>query len=160
MTSAPAWLPALVRFEDYDGTWRRYIDAVFALFYRDFIQSQPRLCGRSVRCRREPLCEGKEAGFWHCVSEGPDEGERTPDLRRCERIAWVRAILEHADDQSVQLWFRRKNRDRRCYLWYDESFLVVLGERQGHYQLITAFCTDREHTKEKLRREVAESRNG
>ena len=160
MCEPPDWLPPLVRLEDHGGDWKRYINEVFAVFHRDFIQSQPQLDGRWVRCRRDPLFDGKEAGFWHCISEGIDEANRMPDLRRCERIAWIRAVLEHADDGRVDVWEHQKQRDQRMYLWLGESYLVVLGRRKGSYQFITAFCTDREHTRRKLRRERDEARNG
>ncbi|MNH30689.1 hypothetical protein D3C79_909980 [compost metagenome] len=40
--------------------------------------------------KRHPVIQGKEATFWHMISEGNDEAERLPDLRRCERIRWPR----------------------------------------------------------------------
>jgi len=160
MNGGSDWLPPLVVLADYDGDWKRYIEAVFADFFRDFIQSQPQFQGKWVRCRRDPIYDGKEAGFWHCVSEGRDEDERTPDLRRCERIGWIRAVIEHADDSSVDVWTSKKKRTLRIHLWYDESYLVVLGIRKGYYQLITAHCTDRRHTQQRLRRERDRARNG
>ena len=159
MSEVNDWLPSLTRLEDHDGNWDKYINAVFAIFYHDFIETQPKFAGAWVRCRKDPIFDGKEAGFWHSVSEGPDEDQRTPDLRRCERIAWVRKIIENALDRRVITWKRRKGREQRHYLWLEESYLVVLGERGRRYQLIAAFCTDREHTKRKLRREYEESRN-
>jgi hypothetical protein len=160
MCEPPDWLPPLVRLGDHGGDWKRYIEEVHAIFYRDFVKSWPRLAGWSVRCRHHPLYDGKEAGFWHCVQEGPEEEQRTPDLRRCERIAWIRAVLEHADDAHVDVWEHRKKGDQRMYLWLGESYLVVLGRRKGYFRFITAFCTDREHTRRKLRRERDEARNG
>ena len=158
MSMQPSWLPLLVQSEDHGGGWQRYIDAVYAVFNRDFIASQPKFNGLWVRCRRD-LLDGKEAAFWHCTSEGPNETNRTPDFRRCERIGWVRAIIDHVDDPKVDVWQKHKKRDQRCYLWFDEIYLVVLGHRRKHYQLITAFCTDREHARRRLRRERDEGLN-
>jgi hypothetical protein len=160
MSEGKDWLPSLIRLEECDGNWDKYVNAVFAIFYRDFIETQPKFQGKWVRCRRDPIQDGKEAGFWHCVSEGPDEDHRTPDLRRCERIGWVREVIEHAHDTDVDVWTQRKGRDQRIHIWLRESYLVVLGERGRYYQLITAFCTDREHTKRKKRQERDASRNG
>lgn len=160
MYEPPDWLPPLVCLADYGGEWNRYVNEVFALFHRDFIQSQPKFEGRWVRCRRDPLYDGKEAGFWHCVQEGADEEQRTPDLRRCERVGWIRAVIEHPADRRVEKWRAHKGHEYRTYLWLGEEYLVVLGERGGYYQLITAFCTDRDHTIRKLRRERDASRNG
>ncbi len=156
---APAWLPAIIRLDMHEGDWQRFIDAVYAVFNRDFIASQPRFRGKWVRCRRDPIYDGKEAGFWHCTSESSesiDETRRTPDLRRCERIGWVRAVIEHSDDAGIDVWVRDDGRKGRAvHIWFNEEFLVVLGERQKgrRYQLVTAYCTDREHTIRKKRRE-------
>ena len=45
MTGGSSWLPELVRLEDHGGEWEEYINAVFAEFHRDFIESQPRFEG-------------------------------------------------------------------------------------------------------------------
>ncbi|HUW56279.1 MAG TPA: hypothetical protein VMZ92_06560 [Planctomycetota bacterium] len=158
MSKFPEWLSGLIRLQEFGGDWSRYVNEVFSLFYRDFIQSKPVLRGRQVRCRRDPICDGKEAGFWHCVSEGSEEESRTPDLRRCERIGWIRTVIENADEPEVEVWTTRKRNDDRLYLWLREEYLVVLGLRRSYYQLITAFCTDYEHTRRKLRRERDRSR--
>lgn len=156
MSAAPAWLPVLILLEAYGGDWRRFIDAVYAVFHRDFIALQPQYQGKWVRCRRDPIYDGKEAGFWHCTSEGPDEADRAPDLRRCERIAWVRAVIENSVDALIDVWVRDDGRKgRAAHIWFNEEFLVVLGERQSgkRYQLVTAFCTDRPHKILKKRKE-------
>ena len=156
--SDPAWLPELIRFEDYGGNWTTYVEAVYLRFHRDFIETQPKFNGCWVRCRRDPLAQGKEAGFWHCTSAGKDEAQRTPELRRMERIGWVRAIIEHADDPMLSLWVRKEDAESRWHLWFREEFMVVLGERprpdgRRYFQLITAFETLLEHQKRKQRQQ-------
>jgi len=166
MSGQPDWLPPLIRLEDYAGDWKRYINEVFAVFHRDFIQSQPRFLGRWVRCRRDPIYDGKEAGFWHCLSEGKDESIRTADLRRCERIGWARAVIEHANDVAVDHWTNRRGTDVRHLLWLREEYLVVMAERERkrdgfrYLQLITAYCTESEHRKARLRQERDGAGNG
>lgn len=155
----PVWLPGLILLSDHGDQWQKYIDAVFAIFYRDFIESQPKFKGCWVRCRRDPIYDGKEAGFWHCTSEGSNEEKRIPDLRRCERIGWVRAILEHAEDPHVNSWSNTHHGELRWLLWFQEEFIVIVGERirkrDGfrYFQLITAYVTEEEHRKRKLRKE-------
>ena len=96
MTSAPDWLPPLVRFSDCGSDWERYERALYKQFERDFVKSHPLLDGVKVSFRREPMDQGKVATFWHLISEGKIEGDRLPDLERCERIGWPKAIIEHA----------------------------------------------------------------
>lgn len=153
------WLPEPILLSEHGGQWSKYIDAVFAVFYRDFIASSPRYQGLRVRCRRDPAAHGKEAGFWHCVSEGAVEDQRLPGLRRCERIAWVRRVIEHADAPGVDVWVESRGSEQRHHSWWREAYLVVLGERRRYYQLITAYCTDRAHAKENLRRRRDRARN-
>ena len=160
MNETPPWLPPLIILQDFDGNWDRYCDALYSIFHKDFIASQPQFLNRYVRCRRNPIMDGKEAGFWHCISEGKDEQERTPNFRRCERIGWIRPILENNSDPLTRFWRREKRSDKRAYLWYRDEYLIVLGERKRFFQLITAFCTDQPHTKKKLEKEYARSRNG
>ncbi len=160
MSNYPDWLPDLIYLNDYGGNWKKYIDYVFSVFYADFIQSQPKLENKWVRCRRDPLFDGKEAGFWHCTSDGPDESNRIPDLRRCERIGWVKAIIENCNSDDILFWKAKRKAEVRVKLWFNEEYLVVLGARNKVFQLITAYCTDREHTKRKLKKEYERSKNG
>ena len=114
MTERPQWLPNLICLADYGGEWAQYIEAVYSAFRRDLIESQPRLRGRWVRCRRDPLYDGKEAAFWHCIQEGADDEQRIPNLRRCERIGWVRAVIDNADEPAILAWPTRRGRCGGC----------------------------------------------
>ena len=113
MSSEDEWLPDLWSLTDADGNWTDYLEQTYARFRDDFMDSQPKFCGLWVRCRRDPIeADGKEAGFWHCTSEGPNDPERIPALRRCERIAWVRAIIENSTETGVDVW-ENDNRGER-----------------------------------------------
>ena len=80
-----------------------------------------------------------------------------PDRRRCERIGWIRALIENALDPRVRVWENERLKDRgperRVILWLDEEFLVVLGDRRTYWLLLTAYTTDRANRIEKLRKE-------
>lgn len=153
------WLPPLVLMADFGNSWQPFIDSVYAVFCADFVTSQPRLNGLWVRHRRDPIYDGKEAGFWHCVSEGKTEDERLPDLRRCERIRWLRALIEHSTDERVDIWENERSGDRRVLIWFNEEYLVVLGYRERqrdgfhYYMLLTAYTTPETSRREKLRKE-------
>lgn len=155
--SYPPWLPALHPLSEAGGDWAAYLESVHAVFQRDFVASQPRFQGKWVRYRRDPIYDGKEAGFWHCISEGASEEERIPDLRRCERMAWIRAVIENGTESDVDVWENERHGNRGTLLWFREEYLIVLGNRirsrDGfeYYQLVTAYCTPEEHRKRKLR---------
>jgi hypothetical protein len=91
MSLPPDWLPELVTLQDYGGDWVRYLEAIYGHFRQDLVLTPPAYPGRRFALKRHPLVQGKEATFWHLISEGRVEADRLPDLRRCERIRWPRA---------------------------------------------------------------------
>lgn len=157
--SKPAWLPPLITLEQYQGDWSAYLDAVFRIFKRDLMDNPPLFGGRPVVVARDPSSKGKPEAFWHCVSEMEGEGNRFPALRRCERVGWIRAVVENAANAAtIETWPTQRGRDKRVCLWYNKEYLVVLRERKTHFVLITTYCTDRDHTVQKLERDMRRAR--
>lgn len=154
MSNPPDWLPEALRYEDFEGDWDRFLAIVYEIFVRDFKQSRPDYEGHPLTYDAR-IEDGKEAAFWHLTTSiDITTKERTPDFRRCERISWVRSIIEHADDQAVSVWRNTRGRESRVLLWLEDfNYLVVLAERPQAMVLVTAYCTDKEHTRAKLRRE-------
>jgi len=131
MGKLPDWLPGLLLLDNYNGSWQRYEDEVYSRFYTDFIESRPTFRGLPVYVKRF-LEKGKERGFWHCIQEGPIERDRTPDLRRCERVAWVRSIIEHANEPMIKKWSKKVRGKTRYLLWFENAdYLVVLEKRRS-----------------------------
>ena len=161
MNVLPDWLPPLILLEDYNGDWATYFENLYRLFLADFIQQTLTFQGRRLSCKRHPLIEGKEATFWHLISEGKVEANRLPDLRRCERIRWPRAIIEHADDPAIKMWENERQGETRTLLWLeDQEYLVVLADRQKYVLIWTAYTVIRQHQKEKLRKEYEAYKKG
>jgi len=157
MSKLPDWLPELLLFEDYGSHWQRYEDEVYSRFYTDFIESRPMFQGMPVKVTKQ-LVKGKERNFWHLIQEGPIEQDRTPDMRRCERIGWIRPIIEHATDLRIKKWSKKAGRRIRHLLWFEEvEYLVVLEKRPNCWILWTAYCTSWGHTKRWLRKEYEQS---
>jgi hypothetical protein len=155
----PSWLPPLILMADHDHLWANYVEAIYARFRRDFILSQPTHLGRQVGCRKKPPWGGKESGFWHCISDGKIEDDRLPDIRRCERIGWLRPIIENVSDPQIDTWENFRGSERNLLFWFREEFLVVVGHRIGreggtpYLLLLTAYLTQEESRKRKLRAE-------
>lgn len=156
MSDRPDWLPSLIEFDEYSGNWQQYIDAVYGVFNADFIVRRAYYDGKKILLigKDAELAHGKERRFWHCVAEGKIEEERTPDLRRCERIPWMRPVLEHASDATVDVWVEAQSgKGIRPHLWFDEEFLVVLERLwKGDFRPITTLHTLRRHQIDKYRR--------
>jgi hypothetical protein len=135
------WLPPLMAFGDYGGDWNRYLAAIYAAFRSDFVASKPAFRGRRLGLKRHPEYDGKEATFWHMISEGSVEEDRIPDFRRCERIRWARPLIEHDAEPDVLVWTepRGANDDRIHIYLPDERYLVVLADRGSYILPWTAF---------------------
>ncbi|MCB0003039.1 MAG: hypothetical protein KDE20_21675 [Caldilineaceae bacterium] len=150
----PAWLPPLVLFADHDGNWNVYVEVLYGYYHQDFVNSRPVFDGQNVGTKRHPIESGKEATFWHLISEGKAEQDRLPDLRRCERIRWTRPTIEHSKDADIKVWQNQRRGETRVCVWCEEAeYLVVLAKRSGYYLLWTAYPVVEEHRKRKLRNE-------
>jgi hypothetical protein len=159
------WLPQLIPLSEYGGDFSSYVDAVYRIFRRDFIYSQPLFQGRPCYCDVRPDSDGRECGFWHIVTTGRIETERVPDLRRCERIAWPRAIIDAADTSLVRVWPSERRRagkgtEMRLNLApADFSYLVVLRPTKRAFLLLTAFFLEHEHQRRRKKLEYQSSQN-
>ncbi|PKN68491.1 MAG: hypothetical protein CVU54_14330 [Deltaproteobacteria bacterium HGW-Deltaproteobacteria-12] len=154
MSETPDWLPPLVFFNDYQGNWDDYLDAIYTYFKKDFVDSKPVFQGRRLGLKRLPLTLGKEATFWHMISEGREEENRIPDLRRCERIRWPKPIIEHDGDSAVKFWRNRRESEERICLWFqEENYLVILADRGDYILPWTAYLVEKPHRQRKLQKE-------
>ena len=157
MSDQPDWLPSLITLEVYDGDTTAYLDALYERFAEDFVQSKPCFRGQQLALKRHPLSEGREATFWHMISEGSDESNRTLDSDRCERIGWARAVIENADDPRVLVWENMRGSQRRVCLWLKEQeYVVILADRRGYLLPWTAYTVTEPHRKRKFRKEYEE----
>ena len=84
--------PDLIPFTAYGGDWTAYETELHRIFIAEMAHGGLTFRGVRVTCRRVPEAAGRWASFWHLVQEGHVEDDRTPDLRRCERIRWVRWV--------------------------------------------------------------------
>ena len=137
----PSWLPDLISLDTYGGDWTAYLEVVYEVFRQDLIGVAPTFRGEPVKAGTQ-LIDGKLRTFWHLVSEGDVEVTRTPDLRRCERISWVRAIIDHDGDPAVMSWPNVRGGKSRQVLWLKQlDFAVILEKRTDCWWLWTAYQT-------------------
>jgi len=161
MTAKLHWLPKLMFLEDFGGYWEAYLEALYDVFKRDFVESSSEFKGRKLNLKRHPMISGKEATFWHIISEGTEEEERLPDMRRCERISWPRPIIDHNEDKAVKVWKNQRRGETRICLWLEkQDYLVVIAERESYLLFWTAYPVAREHTRRKLLKEYKKYTEG
>lgn len=139
------WLGDLVLLS---GDPIEYVELLYSHFTHDFIDTRPRFDGQQV------LHDGNDDGgkcacFVHITNkEDRDAGGRVMDLRRCERICWIRPVIENSNIDKVLRWDEEKGKQRRIFLYLaEERFLVILQAVKYGYLLVTAYYVegDRSH---------------
>lgn len=148
------WLPTIVELSQFSGNWDRYLNHIYTIFEKDFLKTRPVFNGTLLNVKRHPKTNGKEATFWHLISTGEIEVDRTPDLRRCERIGWPKPIIENFNHQSLKVWKNERRGETRILLWFEEAeYLVVLAKRKDYILFWTAYPVIQNHSKRKLQKE-------
>ena len=146
----PQWLPEL--FSVHPWTDSTYSD-LYHIFVRDFIDSQPLYHGQAIWFFPE-VEDGKHIIFWHLTTrDDKSTGQRLPDLRRCERLPWVRPILCRPPYPEILDWdYEEGDGTTKTYVWLKENNFVVILKKypDGSRRLITSFWIDYPHTKRRL----------
>ena len=161
--SDTCWLPQMEYYQS-NIDWQEYENLLYDIFRHDFIETTPQFNGKQVKIKKYPIEFDKESAFYHVTCKDyKDNGVRYPDLRRCERIRWIRAFIDNNCDSTncpnctgIKTWIEPyKNKKRVHILLEEERYIVVLEHRtQNHkhsenYILITAFYLDYEHALKK-----------
>lgn len=132
-------LPELIPFQ---GNWDEYLESLYAIYQKEIVKGGLAFEDLPIRCQFRPPSKGKGFGFWHLISEGSEEDERVPDIRRCERLRWIAWIIQRAGgDTRVSWWENQRGRNTHIVLWLEQyDFAVILARRSGYYLLKTAYC--------------------
>ncbi len=131
-------LPELFLFH---GDWPRYEDELYEIFLETFVRASLQFRGWRVSAQYTPETKGKGFSFWHTIADGPNEVDRIPDLRRCERIRWIGWLIQQVESNSDLSWWENKRGSSiHVVIWHEkESFAVVLARRKDYYVLKTAY---------------------
>lgn len=157
------FLPPLLSLNDCNGDWARFLDHLYGIFSRDFLQSQPAY-QKTVKTKYYPEVpheKYKHSTFWHLISEGKVECDREPALDRCERLGWIRPIIENSEKSEFRIWEEtnhggRGENKRILISLEDFSYLVILEDRGSFVLLWTAYPVSPEHSRRKLKNRFEE----
>jgi hypothetical protein len=138
--------------------WNIYLEDLYkTVFKPQFIDSNPTFKGVKVYIRKEPMDGKWEHGFTHMTHEdllhtSNDPNDRIPDLRRSERLNWVKPIIENYacsienDCGQILYWEEMyRGRVRSNLLFLEERFLVVLEKTRWGFFIITSFYINEEY---------------
>jgi hypothetical protein len=151
----PPWLPLIVLLDAFGGDWHRYLTALYQIFQVDWMQpARLQFRGKRIAIKRHPVDKnGMEATFWHLISTGEIEDERLPDIRRCERVGWPRAILDNNTDAAIRHWVEMRGKYRRVHLWcVDADYVFVLCDRTDYVLPWTGFHLEHRHQRLKFQK--------
>jgi len=144
----------------FDGDWAAYEDRIYEAFMDSFVRARVRFHGLPVNSQYRPATNGKGFSFWHLISEsqgpGSQEQERTPDLRRCERVQWVAWSIGEADRDApdIKWWENKRGRNTHVVIWLEgHDYAVILAKRHGYYLLKTAYTGIKPHRRKAFQRE-------
>lgn len=104
--------------------------------------------------KKYPLTDGKEATFWYMTSEGSDEQNRLPDLRRLERIKWPSFIINHSEHPYLRVWENTRGTKTNVLIMHeDENYVVIIRKGNGYLLPWTAYLIEHEFLKKKFIKE-------
>ncbi len=153
-------LPEIIRLEDYGGDIIRYMEVIYAVFRKDFVDKQPAFEGRQLKLKKYPLVDGKECTFYHFTHDGDIETERLPNLRRMERIPFPCPMIENSNHPYLKVWKNRRGTKNRILIFHEaESYLVVLEDRVKYILPWTAYLVEFDNRKRRLLKEYAAYKN-
>lgn len=147
-------MPNLIYLADYNNDFSAFFEAAYEIFTNAFILRPTYFNGVRVGLKKHPMVDDKECTFYHVTHCGDIEKERTPDIRRIERIRYPSFIIHNNNHSSIKVWQNRRGKDERILLFHeDENYLVVLCKRKGFLLFWTAYLIETNHTKRKLLKE-------
>lgn len=155
MSQPPDLLP-------FNGDWDTYEDKLYKAFLDSFVHNQVSFQGWRVSTQYRPETRGKGFSFWHVISEAADkknrnEDDRIPDFRRCERIFWIRWVIENAGQDGFIWWENERWGNTHVVIWAKaHDFAVILAKRKDYYVLKTAYAGIKRHQREAFERESSE----
>ena len=149
-------LPEIEELSQYSGPIP-YINSLYN-YYRHYIKCGLHFRGKRVVCKRYPEYEGRDDAFNHLTTKDfHDDNDRELDLRRCERLKWIRpGMMGNHQDKDCFLEYEKVVRGKkRIHLLnkYDR-YMIVLEDRGDYILLITAYYIQFNNT---LRRKIAEN---
>lgn len=139
-------LPTIIPF---GGDWSSYVEAIYQVYVESVANAGLTFNGVKVTCQFRPESQGKHFGFWHVISEGEIEYDRTPDFRRCERITWIAYLISSVGtDADITWWENKRGTNTHVVIWHEaENFVVILAARNGYYLLKSAYCPESHRAK-------------
>lgn len=144
----PHWLPDMLDLTNWDNNT---FNLLYNIFSNDFINKTVRHKNNIILIDRN-IIDGKEATFWHITTrEDKKNNDRFPDHRRCERLPWLKHILENNHSDILSWEYKEADGIIKTYVWLkDHDYVAILKNTKHGLILITAYWVEYGNTKRKL----------
>lgn len=167
-----SWLPDPMWFY---GDLDEYENSLYESYLETVAQNKITFQGREIFVNRKFNKEGREISFWHLISEKPffnsdyDELKinvnssdgRFLYLRRCERICWIRPIIENCNEKGILIWNKIDKGENKLIIWFKQNdYAVILNNKPDYLFLITAYPIDYDNRRNTLQKEYERCKNG
>jgi len=146
-------LPNLITLNEYGGDWPTYLEVIYTNYLTHVVNANLYYNKWPIKFQFRPMHEGKGFAFWHTISEGEKEVDRTIDFRRCERIVSIGWLITNASilDQ-ITAWENKRGKNHHIVLFYEiESYVVILAKRNDYYLFKTAYVATPQRKKQLIR---------
>ena len=159
----------------YDGSssYNTYLEIIYKVFKRDFIDSSTVYKNAIVEIDHSPGILGHEKSFEHVTTKDYSkyrgtESPREPDPDRVEKVPWIKPfITEHSkcktcklNCEGIKVWEKRKKKNiRTLFLLEEERYLVVIEKKKNWYFLTTSYYVSYDHILDDLLDEFEEYKN-
>ena len=144
------------------GEWESggYEDLLYEVFMATLVNAKLSFRGLPINLRRLPIYKEKHSAFWHLISEGNVEEERTPDMERCRYLPWAAWVISaYGRTSEISAFENKRKGGTNVVLWYEPGdYAVILSKRSTYFLLVTAYplTSDR---KESFKRDRDEFNN-
>lgn len=146
----PSWLPDFFKVSPWlPNTY----ELLYAIFYDNFIANKTYHRGKYVGFPRI-IENGKERIFWHLTTRDDKTQEaRYPDLRRSERLPWLKPMIEVEPNTDVLTWeYTESDNSVKIYIWLrNHDYVAIIRKfKNGALILVTAFWVEYPSARRKL----------
>ncbi len=153
----PEWLPEMASISPWEhDTYERLYDE----FHNAFIVGTVQLAGKTVGYD-STIVDEKENGFWHITTKTSEDGDRLPDPRRCEKLVWLKPMIENSDKSEVLVWEEDAGKGSfKIYVWLEnyDYVAVIKKNRNGKLYLVTAYAVEYPNVRRKLKSQYNKSK--
>lgn len=148
---------SLIELDEFNGNFKNYDEYLYNEIYtKRIINNTIYFDNKPVKLKKFPKECNREQAYFHLTTKSADKGipwsEREPDLRRCERLHWIRPSIENNHIELCGLpcfiYYTEvnKNGKTRIQLFNEkERYLIILEDRDEYLLLITAFYIHEEY---------------